>query len=1171
MGIFRKTILYFLSDKNNQTYSIEGTAVVKTDKPKPLEDNPIGADGLQIAFGTNNKYWSLNRSFTVPLTFVNEGADILRYLVYKGKGYEEEVTLTILKLNPETGIYELEFQGKIDFTKLKDDPTTGVTVNVIEGGLLSYLNANDGIDYEIQCNATNPECVIVQFDGVLLNDAYKYQIYDDPYTTTVIAATYFQNGLHRVETPYLIVPLVYLSNEGDSVGVGSGEQQPETFKDTSYFDTSANTILENFASTPINIHLKGTYPFSISDDNRSTNEEGLFEAIVFIKPDNLPVQQIPITSFNIFWNRSYEVDIDKTISMPGNSKLFLVFKFPTGYQNVTTFNLDNTRLLSFQVTFGTKQNIFIYLETKNTPSTSYALQPLQLGRELVRLMTDGRYTMESEFFTTHNNIVAAGGEAIRGLANAVLKTSFQDFFNSYNTLFNLGVKVVDSILWIEPKKDLYNDSAEILDLGEVSDFAIGYAEEYLVNSVQIGYPVQDYDQRNGRYEFNDTVQWKLPVNAVNKPLDLVSKYRGDSYGIEFNRGKLNNKDSTDNKGDNEVFLININTYGAAGEVSLTAIKNAVNNYSGLITFDSETVTGGAENFIGTVVYEYVYHYASPQQVEFNFIASGTRLTDTATFTIYLNGAAAASHTVDTLQVFNVSLSIGPTLKNGDIVHIGIDNPVNLTSAGLQIKVLNAIPLSTFLLRRLTYDTPTGAPSGVPTNSVYNVEEMTPKRMLLAHGNYLRGLLFQLPAEKITFQTADKNKDLSTTLNGVTITEKADVTVSELADPLFLPFELTFTTRVVYRFPKTMSRLNSGNIKFTYNNFPIYALPIGDMKCKPATDEAQEWKLLASPLNSLDTLLRLSQGAVIIQDYMENQIIISDLNPVHFVKYDYQKPAKYHFKGIYDTRFDERIERYDSKAVYYQKWQQTDIINLQFLTVGYGGLELQIFDGNKHQIAVITSTILPDTSLQAPYIKQQFSINLSTYADGIYHFVIAVNGKYIAISEWQNLVSDLPDTYLIEYYNTVNKPDAYFKEWRPAIRIEGFMPPPTPESTSTTYEDEPGDTEILNGTGWMKQKVILGDGYGLPDYMAKKLNKLFLLNRVFIEGVEYTKAGDAKLETVELVQGYPMNYFTVEMRESINQGGLVVSDLDLGNEFISTLTLDASAFGGGDGVIQIDTN
>ncbi len=195
--------------------------------------------------------------------------------------------------------------------------------------------------------------------------------------------------------------------------------------------------------------------------------------------------------------------------------------------------------------------------------------------------------------------------------------------------------------------------------------------------------------------------------------------------------------------------------------------------------------------------------------------------------------------------------------------------------------------------------------------------------------------------------------------------------------------------------------------------------------------------------------------------------------------------KYHFKGIYDDRFEARIERYSSKAIYYQKWQLSDIIHLQFLSVGYGALTLQIFDCMQNQIALIPSTIVADRSVQNPYIKQHISVDLSIYGTGIYQFVISANNKYLLISEWQQVSSDLPETALIEYYHSRNKPDAYFKEWRPAMRVETFFAKPTPESISENYEDEPGDSEIIHSDEYLKQKMVFGDGYGLPDFMLKK--------------------------------------------------------------------------------------
>lgn len=1141
MGLPKKERYFFICNKNNQTISVENGAITVDARPTPLHESPDGWKDIQVAFGTNNKYWSLNRSFTIPLKFVGEGADILRYFIYNGKGYEEELYVMILRYNSlfvdddgKEGQYELEYKGKIDFTKMKDDPTTGVTINTIEGSLLSYLNANDGISYEIACNKTNLDCVKVKFDGTELFDRYKFSFLDVD----------LQNPGQAV----IAVPFAFISREGDSVGIITGSPTYEliTTDLPTYVSNSANYFFSSATST--NVNIDGQIKFS-----QASNQFG--SQTVILLRSSLGTS---ITLFNevISDPAVKTIDLHRTLPLAADEKYFIIAVYSGELHFLET-------------------NLFVSTITINPPSVAYALQPLQLGKQLVSKMTDGRYTMESKFLTIHNNIVATGGESIRGIEDAVLKTSFQDYFNSYNSLWNLGGKVIDNVLWLEPKGDLYNDSSDIFDLGEVSDFSVGYAEEYLVNSVKVGYPVQDYGERNGRFEFNDTIEEKLPVTAVNKELTLISKYRGDSYGIEFNRGKLNNQDTTDNKGDNEVFLVNIDTSVATdGTILLSVAKNPQDFASGSIAFDVIVVqSGGVEDFITMDATKSSFKYTNEnaQNARITFYAYGTKTADNEpSFVLTRNGQPLTSQLVQSFQTtFRISLTVEGALNPSDVIQVAITSPVSLTSAGMDILITEVNATSVYNLKRGPYTLADGTLSGVPTDTVYNIEEMTPKRMLLTHGNYLRSLLYQLPTDTITFQTADKNKDLVTITDGVTIAEKADVIVGTLPDPLFLPFELTFTTKVPFSFNKIMTKLNAGHIKFTYNNFPLYCLPIGDMKCKPVTDEAQEWKLLASPLNSLDTLLKLSQGATIIQDYMNNQIIISDLNPVHWVKYDYKTPAKYHFKGIYDDRFEGRISSYDSKAKYYQKWQTNDFVNLQFVTVGYGALQLSIYDGEMNQVNLIAATITPDTSLQTPYIKQEFNIDLSVYPVGFYQFVVLINGVNLMISEWQQLDADLPNTILIEYYNTKNKPDAYFATWRPALRVEGFFTPVTPESTSTTYEDEPGDTEILSGTAYMKQKVLLGGGSGIPDYLAKKLNRLFLLNRVYLDGVEYTKVGDAKLETVELATGYPMNYYTVDLRESLNSQGLVVSDVDLHNSFTSTLTLDAEAFGGAPGVIQIE--
>jgi hypothetical protein len=185
------------------------------------------------------------------------------------------------------------------------------------------------------------------------------------------------------------------------------------------------------------------------------------------------------------------------------------------------------------------------------------------------------------------------------IKNYIISASFSDAFQSgkFGCIYDLGIKVIDDVIWIEPKTDLYNDDTQIFDLGEINELKISTAEEYLINTINVGYPDQRYDQRNGKFEFNSTQQYLLPVTAVNKALDLTSKFRADSFGIEFIRG-LANSDTTDNLGDKTPFLCIVDENGSISTFDLDAVKTRKQAFlMARFSFDTITNNGGSEAYL----------------------------------------------------------------------------------------------------------------------------------------------------------------------------------------------------------------------------------------------------------------------------------------------------------------------------------------------------------------------------------------------------------------------------------------------------------------------------------------------------------------------------------------------------------------------------------------------
>jgi hypothetical protein len=95
-----KSHIYFLVDEMNRSLYADGDIVKVSGVPRPLVFTPDGWTKIEINNQRNTKYFALDRSFSVPLDFVEDGAVILKDAYYK-KGVEAKVYLVML---PASGI-----------------------------------------------------------------------------------------------------------------------------------------------------------------------------------------------------------------------------------------------------------------------------------------------------------------------------------------------------------------------------------------------------------------------------------------------------------------------------------------------------------------------------------------------------------------------------------------------------------------------------------------------------------------------------------------------------------------------------------------------------------------------------------------------------------------------------------------------------------------------------------------------------------------------------------------------------------------------------------------------------------------------------------------------------------------------------------------------------------
>ena len=104
------------------------------------------------------------------------------------------------------------------------------------------------------------------------------------------------------------------------------------------------------------------------------------------------------------------------------------------------------------------------------------------------------------------------------------------------------------------RSELFSPTADIKHIEQARDVSYSVDTSRIFTSLTAGYDKKDYDNMNGRYEFNFNNTYTTGYAVGDKSLTLTSKYRADVYGIEFGAQKRG-KDTTDNDSDNSVFFV----------------------------------------------------------------------------------------------------------------------------------------------------------------------------------------------------------------------------------------------------------------------------------------------------------------------------------------------------------------------------------------------------------------------------------------------------------------------------------------------------------------------------------------------------------------------------------------------------------------------------------------
>jgi len=587
----QKNTYCLIYDEANKFYKAtqqrDGTYLItKNSQPYPISFNPTNLLNVPLEFGTNEKYFSLNRSVVEPLKFIKDGAAILRHFYHLGKGTEAKLYLTVIDWDGAAvpGMYKMSYNGRFDLSKKDEDPKSGTfTVPTIDDSAWGILSQNDEVVYAIECNEKNPKAIRVLFDGTTLVNRYTYQ---------TVQAPIVYNGDNPNSGSWTI-PFVLVNQDGDSSGIAVKNQSlffldvmPPTNDSQGWFFESSYEIHD--------IVVEGSYMFQYNVEY--TGDPVLLRNSTTLKLYSTAEPGFPNgRTYNLvsrsylqgpFVNgRIYKFTFNQTgINLSPGGKLFLVISIGE------TYNSHSNIVVTPIVT-----NIVISTKTVPQPIIAYGLRPLDLLQQLVSKATNSRYSINSLFFVENNKDICLSGDSLRSVPNAKIYSSFSDHFKTFDPLYYMGLRTINGQLWMEKATEIYRRDSTIIDIGEVIDIKLQPADDYLVNEIEVGSPDIDLRHPSGRLEFNAPNTFSLEIFSSKKKMSIITKYRLGCFDIIFLILDYKGSSTKDNSGDKTVFTVKItDEQGMAAEDIETfenvTIDNAPLNPFIKLPLDNDVIT-----------------------------------------------------------------------------------------------------------------------------------------------------------------------------------------------------------------------------------------------------------------------------------------------------------------------------------------------------------------------------------------------------------------------------------------------------------------------------------------------------------------------------------------------------------------------------------------------------
>ena len=711
----------FLRKENGNYYYIDSSGNLADQSAQiELQFAPEGWDATELKWVRGFTFYGVITNMTNPYKFVKDGAKILRS-IYFTSGVNGFCELYIERKNANTKTYSKYFSGELDFSRLVDEEFY-VTCTAMDGSYMEKLKAKEDTTYEIDID-THPDYFYIKMDGITLKSKIDFLTITEP------GPTFPTDMFDNVRFDQFIRPTVVFF-QGDTSGI-VGVPSSQNLELGPFVVSTMN-----FDNTNFFFKSTATSTFDIATDFRvALRNDGVGGGAQ--DPIKLEVRLLTITetgginSTVLFTTPTFQPNNGSTTIYNINfttTGLFLIKGIKVGLSlNVITAAGISHQNWEYDLAIE-EGTISMEFETKLPESYIKALHPEKVFDSLVDSISENTVGKEASVLVTNKQMAVTSFDAVRGLDGSKIKTTFNDFFDSYTGILSLGTyydkinneHVIDNIA------NLYDSTTNMFDIGAVASATFEPLTEQMYSSFNIGYPEFNIEGLNGKEAFNTKFEFSTPITRTQNKKNYSSIYIASAFAIELTRANLDGKTSTSNDTDNDNCIIY-----------------------------TESTPAGTYN--GKDYYDL---YRDPTMV-----ITGLSFPD---------------------DMFNIPLS--------------------------------------------------------------------PKRNLLRNGALIHSFVHLMDSDYIKFQTSDRNQDLSTTLGAVTITESADVLISDLDTALFLPIVATIKCLVPIDIQSILDTNPYGYLSFSWDgdDFKGFLLEASET---PVSKASQELKLLLTQDTDITKLIK----------------------------------------------------------------------------------------------------------------------------------------------------------------------------------------------------------------------------------------------------------------------------------------------------------------------------